>query len=81
MDIAIDQGATSTAPHSGRAVLGWALIVLVALMSFYVHVLQQQVENGARVREQLRLAPRIAARTTKRADPAGLRLARAEAER
>ncbi len=66
--------------RSSRALMAWALIVIIALMSFYVHVLQQQVVRGERIREQLRLDPRLAAKLSAgmTRPPAALKVARAD---
>lgn len=40
-----------------RPLVIWALILLVTLTSFYVHVLQEQVLRGERLRQAQRLAP------------------------
>lgn len=44
-----------------RAMVSWALMVAIALLSFFVHVLNEQVQRGAAMREQFRLGARVSA--------------------
>lgn len=48
------------APHL-RAIVGWALVVMVALMSYYVHVLNVHLEQAQAWQEHQRTAQPIAA--------------------
>jgi hypothetical protein len=54
-----------------REILGWALVVLVALMSYYVHVLHVHLEQAQALHARLRLGPPV--RALPGAKPAHLR--------
>lgn len=65
-------------PFARQPMLWWALVLMLALLSYYVHVLHAHVERGAQWRESFgaRTAPppqRVAADTRKRPrQPAGV---------
>lgn len=45
-------------PMTQRATLGWAVVVALALLSYFVHVLNEQVQRGESRREQWRMTAR-----------------------
>ena len=46
-------------PAVDGAVLGWAAVVAIALLAFFVHVLHEQVQRGATLRAQFRSGERL----------------------
>ena len=73
------QQASSHKPllASDPAVISWALIVALAMLSFLVHVLNEQVQRGESWRQEFRLAGSLSPMAVKQPHP--LRLAEAGA--
>ncbi len=64
-------------PAAHRPLLGFAAIVAVSLLSFYVHLLHESMALGAQMRERQRNATSLgAARPTSQRAPMGLAPAR-----
>ena len=68
--------AVATQSPTRRAVLWWAAVVAIAMLSFYIHVLHEGVARGERLRESHRAMARSALVPPTMSAPANTRLLR-----
>lgn len=67
-------GTQRRRPSPNRPLVGWAVVMVLALFSFYVHVLQEQVLRGEQEKQAQRQAasnPMVRNGSGPRADPGG----------